>query len=145
MIIPNPRIRLLTQAMIRDDLSKVDLFLHGNSDKYDGEFKTVYKSYEPLEVEIAYHLMLLHNNNISMCEQLDDDLEYFNEFRERILSRNDINVDRDLNYVNDRLIDIQKLKSAIQHKIYLFEQFYLIDETLNLISKDDFPNEEIVL
>ena len=33
---PNPRIRALTQAMIRDDLSKIDNLLHGDSDKYDG-------------------------------------------------------------------------------------------------------------
>ena len=142
---PNPRIRALTQAMIRDDLSKVDNLLHGDSDKYDGEFKTVYKSYDPLEVEIAYQLILLHNHNISMSEQLDDEIDYFNEFRDRILLRDDRTVDRDINYVNDRLTEAKELKSAIQYKITLFEKVYLEDEPINLLSEDDFPDEEIVI
>ena len=80
-----------------------------------------------------------------MSEQLDDEIDYFNEFRDRILLRDDRTVDRDINYVNDRLTEAKGLKSAIQHKITLFEEVYLEDEPINLLSEDDFPDEEIVI
>lgn len=133
---PNPRIKNIVQAIIRDDIQDVRHLVSGDISNYHGPFLTVYKSYQQDEVELAYNLISSHFNNIEIREDIEFNIEYLKNFRKRLLSRNNSMVDRDINNINQYLLDLQAKWSSYDFKISQFTEQYLKDEPLNLYDND---------